>query len=300
VICSTAFSPNGTSIAIGSDKTLRIYNIDRDEFQLHYGLEDSAPTNHIRSICWTPDGQTIICGCEDGKIRLFLLPQGRLKQCLEVGSGEVFQVAVANMKDYFASVAGDGVLSLLRLSDLSVIGRLRRDREAPTTVATSVAISADDKTIAVGYGDYQVALWDVESHRLLSLTSCQSSGVYAVKFVPKSQRLVTGSLDSAIKIWEVRREGARPTLELVKTLEGHSGYVLSLAVDPAGELLVSGSKDLTAAVSSIPMGAMLYSVKAHSNSVISVAFSPLGNRFCTGSGDHSVKVWAIAREVENK
>jgi hypothetical protein len=77
------------------------------------------------------DGQTIICGCEDRKIRLFLLPQARLEQYLDVGSGEVFQVAVANWKDYFASVADDGVLSLLRPSDLSVIGRLHRDRDYP-------------------------------------------------------------------------------------------------------------------------------------------------------------------------
>jgi WD40 repeat protein len=298
VVCSTAFSPRGERIAIGSDRALRVYDVDRDEFQLHCAIEDgAAASNHIRSICWARDGQALICGCEDGRVRLFLLPQGRLKHSREVAAGEVFQLAVAHCKPYFASVAADGVLSILRLSDCSVIATLQRELAGAPAVAICVAISADDETIAVGYGDFQVALWDADSHRLLSLTACHSSGVCAVKFVPNSQRLVTGSLDSAIKIWEIKREGSR-TLELVSTLEGHSSYVLSLAVDPTGELLVSGSKDLTAVVSSIPTGTMLYRLKAHSNSVISVAFSSRGNLFCTGSGDQSVKVWAIAREAE--
>jgi WD40 repeat protein len=217
---------------------------------------------------------------------------------LEVGSGEVFDVCVSNRGDFFVAVSGDGVLTLFRLSDYAVLARLRRDSDSPSCVATSVAIAHDDRLLAVGYGDSQVALWDAESHRLLSLTCCHSNCVYAVKFVPKSQRLVTGSFDSSIKIWEIRHDGAGPALELVWTLGGHSGYVLSLAVDPAGELLVSGSKDLTAAVSSLALGAMLYSVNAHSNSVISVAFSPLGDRLCTGSGNQSVKIWIIAREAE--
>jgi WD40 repeat protein len=50
--------------------------------------------------------------------------------------------------------------------------------------------------------------------------------VYAVKWIPDRPILVTASLDAAVK------------------LEGHSGYVLSLAVDPAGHVVVSGCDDV--------------------------------------------------------
>jgi WD40 repeat protein len=300
VICSTAFSPDGSSLAIGSDKTLRVYDVDRDDFLFQYQLEDgdSPHTNHIRSIAWTSDGRSLVTGGEDGRVRIFSLAQQILGNTIDVGSGEVFQVCVANRGDFFAAVSGDGFLSLYRLSNLTLIDRLARGTDSTATlVATSVAISSDDKLIAVGYGDYHVALWDPQVRRLVSLHCCHASGVYAVKFVPRQQRLVTGSLDATVKIWDIYWDSIKgPTLELRATLEGHSSYVLSLAIDPMGELLVSGSKDLTARVSSVSRGVMLYSIKAHSNSVITVAFSPLGDRFCTGSGDQSVKIWAVAHD----
>jgi hypothetical protein len=297
VICSTAFSPDGSWLAVGSDKTLRIYDIDKDDFLLQHSLDDcpQKSTNHIRSIAWTRDSLRLICGGEDGKVRTFSVADAKLRSVTDVGVGEVFQVCIANREDFFAAVSGDGLLSLFRISDSGPIARLKRDRDS-TLVATSVAISTNDRLIAVGYGDYNVALWDSRTHHLLSSTCCHSSGVYAVRFIPHQDRLVTGSLDSTIKIWTIL---PGHVLELQRTLEGHSSYVLSLAIDPTGEFLVSGSKDLTARVSSVSSGALLYSIKAHSNSVITVAFSPAGDRFCTGSGDHSVKIWTLTREFND-
>jgi WD40 repeat protein len=107
---------------------------------------------------------------------------------------------------------------------------------------------------------------------------------------------VTASLDATVKIWDILPRDDGVGLELVKSLDGHSSYVLSLAVDPAGDLILSGSKDLTACISSISAGAMLYRVKGHTNSIITVAYNSTGTMFCTGSGDQTVKVWSVAPE----
>jgi WD40 repeat protein len=75
--------------------------------------------------------------------------------------------------------------------------------------------------------------------------------------------------------------------------------VLLLAVDWIGDLILSGSKDLTARISSISSGQMLYTVKGHTNSIITVAYNSRRNMFCTGSGDRSVKIWSIIAEDVN-
>jgi WD40 repeat protein len=64
VICSTAFSPDGNWLVVSSDKTLRVYDIDKDDFLMQHSLNDSPQksTNHIRSIAWTRDSLKLICG----------------------------------------------------------------------------------------------------------------------------------------------------------------------------------------------------------------------------------------------
>jgi WD40 repeat protein len=293
VICSTAFSPDGNCLAIGSDRTLRIYNVETDDFSFQYNLEDKEErlTNHIRSIAWTVDGQKVLCGGEDGKVRVFSVPERSLIKTIGVAKGEVFPVTVATSLGYFATVADDGALTLFRVSDCEQIVKIPLDSDG-AVVATSVAISTDGLYLAVGYGDCYVRIWEYRTRRLILEHKCHTMGVYAVKFLPRHSILVTGSLDSTVKLWNWK-VGREPKFEIMKVFDVHSSYVLSLAVDPTGDLIISGSKDLTATVSSVSAGAVLYRIRGHSNSIITVAYNPKGNMFCTGSGDHSVKIWLL-------
>lgn len=301
VICAIDFSPDGTGLAIGSDKTLRVYDIDNDKFLFEHNLQDSdvQATNHIRSICWTNDSKNVICGGEDGKVRVFSMVEKALVHVFEAGSGEVFQVCLSSDNSLLAVVSGKDALSLFRREDYSLICTMRREvDEGP--VATALAMCPDDKIIAVGYSDSCLGLWDVQTHKVLAMMTCHDGGVYAVKWAPSPSpdryRLVTASVDNSVKIWDVVKNEDKLELVLWKSMDGHSSYVLSLAIDPKGEWLLSGSKDLTARLSWLATGTMIYSIKAHLNSVITVAFSPKGNIFCTGSGDETVKIWSMTPE----
>jgi WD40 repeat protein len=64
--------------------------------------------------------------------------------------------------------------------------------------------------------------------------------------------------------------------------------------------VISGSKDLSAILTSVSAGAMLYRVKGHLNSVISVSYNPKGGMFYTGSGDQTVKIWAVHPDEEGE
>ena len=299
VICSTAFSPDGACLAIGSDKTLRVYNIDKDDFLLQYQLEDTedATTNHVRSISWTSDSKQIVCGGEDGQIRIFELSSKTLIKNFVACGGEVFQVQISNNGNYFATATGDGTLTIFSMKNYQKIASMPRESNDNPIVATSLAISKDDRYIAVGYSDNYVVIWDTETRQSVCEQDCHDNGVYAVKFLPEYKRFVTASLDFTVKIWDiVNQDDGTIKLDLWKKLEGHANYVLSLATDPTDTWLLSGSKDLTARLSYIETGEMIYSIKAHTNSVITVAFNPKGNMFCTGSGDHSVKIWSLMPE----
>ncbi|KAL1641203.1 hypothetical protein SLS61_010182 [Didymella pomorum] len=77
----------------------------------------------------------------------------------------------------------------------------------------------------------------------------------------------------------------------LQTLEGHSGYVPSVAFSHDSTRLASGSSDSTVKIWDASSGACLQTLKGHSDRVWSVAFSHDSTRLASGSDDNTVKIW---------
>ncbi len=96
----------------------------------------------------------------------------------------------------------------------------------------------------------------------------------------------------------VPRSGAKLELplgvKLVRTIEGHQDSVRSVAFDPAGQTLASGSFDNTVKLWEWASGKLLRTIEAHQRTVMSVAFDPTGRTLASGSGDRTVKLWDLA------
>jgi len=85
-----------------------------------------------------------------------------------------------------------------------------------------------------------------------------------------------------------------PGVKLLRTLQGHQDAVYSVAFDPQGETLASGSRDKTVKLWEARSGKLLRTFQAHTRQVISVAFSPTGSILASGSTAHTVKLWEPA------
>ena len=75
-------------------------------------------------------------------------------------------------------------------------------------------------------------------HQLMGHTNYVSSA----SFSPDGTKVVTGSRDKTVRIWDA------VTGECEQTLEGHSSYVMSASFSPDGTKVVSGSVDQTARI----------------------------------------------------
>ncbi|PPQ73248.1 hypothetical protein CVT26_015058 [Gymnopilus dilepis] len=115
-----------------------------------------------------------------------------------------------------------------------------------------------------------------------------TDSVTSVVFSPDVRRIVSGSWDKTIRIWDSETgEPVRPPLE------GHKGWVYSVAVSPDGKKIVSGSGDNTVRLWDSDTGEMLVSFVGHTNTVTSVAFFRDGKQIVSGSHDGTVRLWDV-------
>jgi WD40 repeat protein len=79
----------------------------------------------------------------------------------------------------------------------------------------------------------------------------------------------------------------------IRTLLGHEGEILSVAISPDGQTLVSGSTDDTIKIWNLNTGKEIRTLLAHSSDVNAIAISPNGHLMVSASDDKTIKLWNL-------
>jgi WD40 repeat protein len=123
---------------------------------------------------------------------------------------------------------------------------------------------------------------------VLHLSWGHSSPVLACAFSPEGARVLSGSADRTLKLWDAASG------QCLATLVGHTRPVLACAFSPDGARVLSASFDRTLKLWDAASGQCLATLAGHGDAVLDCAFSPDGARVLSGSGDSTLKVWDAA------
>ncbi len=260
-----------TDIKIRTVEKLRqaVYSVkERNRFQGHRGA--------IRSVSFSPDGQTIASASSDCTIKLWRT-DGTLLQTFKGHSNKVYGVAWSPDGQMIASASHDHTIKLWRTD-----GILLQTFKGHSNKVYGVAWSPDGQMIASASHDHTVKLWCTDGIELQTFRG-HSRLVHGVAWSPDSQMLASASGDGTVKLW--RTDGTQ-----VQTFGGHTDAVYSVAWSPDGQMLASASKDASVKLWRTD-GTQVQTFQGHNAWVRSLSFSPDGQMIASASGDRIVKLW---------
>jgi WD40 repeat protein/energy-coupling factor transporter ATP-binding protein EcfA2 len=116
----------------------------------------------------------------------------------------------------------------------------------------------------------------------------KSSAVWSVAFSPDGKKLVSGSENGTIRLWDVE-SGA-----LVYVYTGHMGRIAGVAFSPDGKIIASASGDRTVRLWDTVSGNLVEEFTGHNDRVSDVAFSPDGKVLASASEDSTIRLWELA------
>jgi WD40 repeat protein len=292
-IRSLAFSPDGTTLATGSEAgAVQFWDV------AHHRSSGGPVVGHhgtIQALAFSPDGRTAASAGFDGRAVLWD-PRSRrpLAGTLQVKEQSAQLWSVAFSPDGTSLAAGVTVGSAAGPRGLVVVWDVARRQvlaELPVQVGhtvASLAFSDDGTNLTAGTLEGAVTTW----HRLRQpgVPRLAAGGNFSqAALSPDGHILGLAIARGTVELWDVRRRR-----QLTKPLTGHTGVVEDVAVSADGGRVAAGGVDQKVLVWDVatgqPIGGPLH---GHSARLESVAFAPDGRTLASGSDDGTVILWDL-------
>jgi periodic tryptophan protein 2 len=198
-----------------------------------YVLKQQGHYYDMNTVDYSPDGQYIATGADDGKLKMWNTFSGYCFITFTEHKAAISQVQFAKNGQIVFSASLDGTV---RAFDMNRY-RCFRTFTSPTPVQfSSLAVDPSGEIVCAGSLDtFEVYVWSVQTGKLLDILKGHEGPISSLAFSPTDPWLLSGSWDHTVRVWDVFGRGSQ-----VDILQGES-EVLAIAVRPDGKEVAASS-----------------------------------------------------------
>jgi WD40 repeat protein/DNA-binding SARP family transcriptional activator len=283
-----ALRPNGRTLALGLDGgAVELLDLSTGRRRT-LGRQATS----VVAVEFSPDGATLATGGVDGKVMVWDVDSGQVRETFEGHEGRIGMRGLRFSRDGHTLYSA-GPKSVIAW-DLAGSDRLGRRFSFPTTpTPPAFAISPDGSVLATpdGKRSDHIALRDLRSLKQTRQPLAPGIGrISAIAFGPDGKRLAVGGerADSAPVLVDVA--SGKVTRRMTG---GHDGGFISMAFDPNGQRLLAGGHDRRAIVWEVETGRQLLDLHHPGDDPFwtAAAWSPDGTMVATAGGAGQVVLW---------
>lgn len=178
----------------------------------------------MSSVAYSPDGQTMATGGEDGKVKVWNTLSGFCFVTFSEHKSGISAVDFAKQGQVLFSASLDGTV---RAFDLVRYRNFRTFTSPDPVQFTSLAVDPSGEIICAGTMDtFEIYVWSVQTGKLMDVLAGHTGPISSLAFSSTGTQLLSGSWDFTARTWDVFGRSKD-----IQTLQ-HQSEVLAVAYRP--------------------------------------------------------------------
>jgi WD40 repeat protein len=292
-IASVATSANGETLVFGDDKGhVGLWDLTTGQ---RFGRTLDLHTGCVNDVAFHPDGRQIMSASNDGAVALWNInPPNPYAFTLTGHYDRVFSVAFSSDRKQLVSASKTSIL----VWDLATRQQIGEPiLELGNSKVTVAAIGPAGTVVAATRSDCALALYDLESHDLLSMLSVTTRDgqsdlahrgtITGIGFTSDEELLVSIAQDGTLAVWMRSESGALDArviagLPELFTLAIHPTEHIAAVAGKGGGVYLFDLETLQRIGEPLPMDVRV---------VYRLSFSPDGNLLAAGTDAGTLQLW---------
>jgi len=171
--------------------------------------------------------------------------------------------------------------------------------EHHTDWVNDIQLCCGGKNLISASSDTTVKVWNAHEGFCMSTLRTHKDYVKALAYAKDREQVASAGLDKAIFLWDVNTLTALTASNNTVTtssLNGNKDSIYSLAMNPSGTVIVSGSTERVLRVWDPRSCAKMMELRGHADNVKALILNKDGTQCLSGSSDGTIKLWSLGQQ----